>query len=460
MKKTISMVLAVLMLTALLCSCGNSGYNKNLAVDDFADSSAEQQGWLRLPDSSLVINPDEYQGNTSNNKDRLGLNLGILDENGNVTKSLNDLVFIVENKSANGVGGETIWSTADADDIGSILRWGLKATVQGDAGTFTATTSGTPSSAINFMKRLSGVDLSKELVAVLDVSKYNKGEVFVKDDEETEPGWGFSASVAITHPDGKENVSINAQASTEDEGKFVYYFSDTLRNNATYELSESTGQLNCTFGLYGEGTSVVVSEYKIVQFDKGFQYATEAAKTTWYLYAIVSDIAYPNGTKVQTTDYFANYSTVARKITLKDTGLMTLAGKVEGTLTYDSLNNVMVVEGDGYSYVVAPKKKLDITFYNSEADMLAGKYGTTEPTSSTEYWTVYCGSTVQVDSDIYIAVSLDASKDVETLIEETVAPTKSNNTKARFERTKEWWNQYIHVYELPDTYILNVPNAD
>ena len=458
MKKTISMVLAILMLTALLCSCGSSVQNEGLTVDDFADSSETQQGWLGLPDSSLIINPDKYQGNEADNGNRLGLNIGLVDDSGNITKSFNDLIFLVENNSANGKGGEPIWTTAGLDDIGAALRWGSKASVEYNDGSFNANSAGTASSALNFATRVAIPDFSKDIVAILNVSNYSAGAVHVKDDTETQPGWGLSGSLQVIHPDGKETISITAQASNEETGRFVAYFSDVVKSQTNYNLDEASGQLNGTITIYGDGTSITVDEYQIVLIDKGFKYADTKAKTTWYPYAIVSELEYPNGTKAETTDYFANYSTVARKITFKAGGLFTLAGKVEGTLTYDESNNVMVVEGSGYKYVIAPKKKQNVQFFDSEADMLAGRNAKAEPSSATKYWTVSCGR-IEVDTDLFVAVSVDTSKDLETLIAETKKATESGNTDKRLQRTKDYWESYIHYYALPDGLILNVPNV-
>lgn len=455
MKKVFSMVLASLMLVALLCGCGSSAFNEGLTVDDFADSSESQQGWLGLPDSSLVINPDKYQGNESDNGNRLGLNIGILDESGNVKTSLNDLIFLIENNSSNGKSGEDLWTIEDADS--SILRWGSKANVDFNNGSFVASSASTASSTISFASRIP-IDFSKDIVAVLDVANYNAGATYVKDDDETDPGWGFAGSIQVIHPDGKETIALTAQSNVESTGRFVAYFSDLLKNQTSYNLDESTGLLNGTITIYGDGTAITVDEYKIILVEKGFKYAESTAKTTWYPYAIVSELEYQNGTKVETTDYFANYSTVARKLTFKAAGLMTLAGKVEGTLTYDDTNNVMVVEGSGYKYVIAPKKKQDVQFFNSEADMLANKNASSEPSSSTKYWTVSCGR-AEADTDIFVAVSVDESKDTETLIAETKKATESGNTDRRLQRTKDYWESYIHYYELPDSLILNVPNS-
>ncbi len=463
MKKTISMVMALLMLTALLCSCGSAVKNEGLTVDDFADSSENQQGWISVLDSNLVVNPAEYQGNSSDNGNRAALNLGLLDESKNVKTELNDVIFLLENNSANGKGGEVVFTTNEGvDDIKTLLRWNNKVTFNYEDGTFTATQTGSASNNIQLMNRLK-LDFNKDIVAILNIANYTAGTTHVKDDEETDPGWGFSGSMQVVDAEGgKETIAITAQASNEETGRFVAYFSDVVKNQTTKDLATSTGNLNAVITIYGNDTYITVDDYQIVLIDKGFKYAENEAKTTWYPYAIVSEIEYPNGTKAEITDYFAHYTTVGRKIHFAAEGLFTLGGKVEGTLTYDEANNVMVIDGDGYTYAISPKKKQNVQFYNSEADMLSDKNATTEPTSSTKYWTVSLGR-IDVGTDLFVAASAVADSEgvsVEELVERTKEATESGKTQKRLDYTKEWWESYIHVFDLPDDLILNVPNAD
>ena len=48
-----------------------------------------------------------------------------------------------------------------------------------------------------------------------------------------------------------------------------------------------------------------------------------------------------------------------------------------------------------------------------------------------------------------------SQKDRETLKK----ATESGNTDKRLQRTKDYWESYIHYYALPDGLILNVPNV-
>jgi len=455
------MVMALLMLTALLCSCGSAVKNEGLTVDDFADSSENQQGWIGLLDSNLVVNPAEYQGNDSGNGNRMALNLGLLDESKNVMTALDDVIFLMENNAANGLGGETIFTIEGLGDIKEALRYTSKATVSYEDGSFTATQTGSSSQNLGLANKITGLTFDKDIVAILNVANYTAGTTYIIDDEETEPGWGFSANIQVVAADNtRETIAITAQASNEETGRFVAYFSDVVNNQTTKDLATSTGNINnAVITIYGQDTYVTVDEYRIVLIDKGFKYSDAEAKTTWYPYAIVSELEYPNGTKAEVTDYFAHYTTIGRKIHFLSEGLFTLGGKVEGTLTYDESNNVMVIDGDGYTYAISPKKKQNVKFYNSEADMLADKNATTEPTSSTKYWTVSLGR-IDVDTELFVAASAVADSEgvsVDELIARTKEATESGKTQKRLDYTKEWWESYIHVFDLPDALILNVP---
>lgn len=453
MKKTISMVMAFLMLAVLLSSCGSSAKNAGLTVDDFADSSATQQRWLRLEGSSLVVNPDEYLGNDSGTGNRMALNIGLLNEDGTVSKSLNDLIFILENASANGVGGQDIWAI-DISDATANSRWGSKLTVTEDNGLFTAATSGSATQTINFNPRIN-IDLTKDIVALINASSFIPGATV----NDVEAGWKIGGTATVVSPtEGSESAVLSPQTDTTEVGQYVYYLSDMIKSQLKISTEGSSATLNLAFSILGDGTSLTFSNYKVVQIDRGFHYADAAASTTWYPYGIKSALEYTNGTKVETFDYFANYMTVARKITYKAGGLLALAGKVDGTITYDEASNVMVIEGDGYKYVIAPKKKQDVEFYESEADMLARANATTAPTATTKYWTVSCGK-ITVDTDLFVAVSVDPEMTVDELIEATKKAVDAGGTDKRLSKTKEYWESYIHYYDLPNELITNVPQA-
>ena len=91
--------------------------------------------------------------------------------------------------------------------------------------------------------------------------------------------------------------------------------------------------------------------------------------------------------------------------------------------------------------------------------MLAGKNATTEPTSATKYWTVSLGR-IDVGTDLFVAASAVADSEgvsVDELVARTKEATESGKTQKRLDYTKEWWESYIHVFDVPNDLILNAP---
>ncbi len=454
MKKFISIMLVLLLTLGITVGCagGDSGGVKNggITSNDLKDSSATQQRWLRLPDTStnvckLVINPDEYSGGSSGNFNRLALNLGLLDDNKAVTQTLNDLIFVVESKSANGVGGTEVFVPIydqDAEDVNT--RYTVKKMTLDVDGTKVSATipGGDESSTQNItMRDKIPVDFQTDIVAVVDVIST------------------AGAKWKVTGASQKPTYSILAQNDTDATGHFAFNLTEILSQQVTEDDDISVMTLNVTLAVIGAGP-LVFDNYKVLSIERGFQFAAADASTTWYPYGIVSTLEYPNGTAAEVMDYFAGYRTVARRITFTKDGSFYLAGKVYGKLTYDDKQNLMIIEGNGFNYVVSPKRKQYITFYNSEADMLSRSNGTSEPTDSTQYWTVGCGR-IEVDTDLYVSVALDATASVEQLCEEAKDAVGAGKTAKRIEENIKYWDKYLAAITIPSDLILaSAPEKD
>ncbi|MBO5035567.1 MAG: hypothetical protein J6D42_00630 [Clostridia bacterium] len=453
MKKFISIMLVLVLALSLLAGCGGDAggvKNNGIKSKDLADSSDTQQRWLRLPDSSsntcrLVINPDEYAGGNAGNYDRLPLNLGLLNDDATVKKSLNDLIFIVESNSANGIGGtDTFVPVYDQEDTENVnTRYTVKKMTLDVDGTKVSAIigEGDETSTQNITMRVKiPVDFSVDIVAVVDIVSSS------------------GVKWKVTGASQKPTYSILAQNDTDATGHFAFNLTEILSQQLKEDDDVSAMTLNCTLSVIGANSPLVFDNYKIVTIERGFQYADANASTTWYPYGIVSTLTYPNGTAAEVMDYFADYSTVARRIQFTADGSFYLAGKVYGTLTYDEKQNLMIIEGDGFNYVVSPKRKQYVTFYNSEADLLARVNGTEEPTADTQYWTVGCGR-IEVGSDLYVSVALDANKSVEELCEEAKAAVGAGNTAKRIETNIEYWDAYLAAITIPSDLILASASA-
>ncbi|MDF2685120.1 MAG: hypothetical protein K0S55_301, partial [Clostridia bacterium] len=165
-------------------------------------------------------------------------------------------------------------------------------------------------------------------------------------------------------------------------------------------------------------------------------------------------VKYPNGTELEVTDFFADEKTISRKIRAITGGAMALGGEFNGTATYDSKKGYMQVEGDGFKYVVAPKRKLNPKFYANEADMLAVKNGSDTATGTTGFWTVGLSNFTPED-ELYMAISLDTELSMDELGE--LVKDKINATKAEtfYNDRIVFWDTYLIENAIPSTYIIN-----
>lgn len=450
MKKILALAMAAIFAISLLVACSGGGStgpkNNGIVSTDMVDSSDTQQRWLRLPgnssnESHLVINPAEYTGSASGNFNRLPLNVGYLDNEGNLKYTLDNAIFLVESNSANGVGGTQIFTPVyeeDAEDLN--IRWSSKkldlyvdgtkvtCTIKGDTPDTTATQT------LALKDKLS-VDFSKDLVACINVIS-------------CDCQWKLAGSTS------KPATTVLAQSDTSATGNFTYNLTEIITAQLKEEDDTSATTLAMTLTVYGTAHTFVFSDYKYVAIDRGFNYAASDATTTWAPYAITSKLAYPNGTSATVADYFAGYHTVARQIKFDSVGTFYLAGKVDGKLTYNDKKSLLIVEGSDYNYVISPKRKQYVAFYESEQDMLKRVNGTAEPTSSSKYWTISCGR-LEVGDELYVSIALDAKGglSLDDLEAEAKRATSAGETAGRIQKNIEFWNEYLAAITIPSDFI-------
>jgi hypothetical protein len=430
--KKISLLLTVLMLMGLFTACGGPA-NKNPGITsvDLQDSGAAQQRWLSMPGSKLVINPDAFSTGTDNSDLlRVPLNIGIMNIEGEtpvVDKTINNLMFLMETNASNGVGGTVLFTGHWGDSMNFTYNKNeLAVEPEGD---------------------------NKVKYYVTDTSANAWAGMTMKQFVECNFDKDVFLNVSVPECVGMFSLkgTIEAQADVRKTGALSY--------NLT-EISKFTGKKKIQFTMYAieKNNPVTFDLFEIKEIDKGNHFATEKATSTWAPYAITYNIKYPNGAAFEVTDFFADEQTIVRKLRCVAAGAMVLGGEYNGTATYDSKTGYVQVEGDGFKYVVAPKRKLNPKFYANEADMLAVANGTDAPAGTTGFWTIGL-SNFAVDDELYMAVSMDTEKSLEDLGAQV--KDKINTTKAAAFYTDRitFWDTYLVDNAIPSTYIKNAPAA-
>jgi hypothetical protein len=439
MKKLLSLLTAVILTGTLLTSCGESNKNPGITSVDLTDASAAQQRWLRLPESNLIINPDAFSGTDSSDLKKLPLNIGILDTSGEkatVKYTANDMLFIMEDNSANGKGGTEIFKAIFAGD-GANMTYN-KTNLNVDSTGEKITMSVNPKcpnvwEGITFKKALD-LNLDKDVIIDIDIADC-QGRMSLKGN--------------LTKPSIADTVIAQEDATIT--GHKTYGLSDVI---AKLGVTSGMAKLNFTIFAIDYDKPVTINSFKIKEIDRGFHVATDNAKTEWSPSAIKSTLTYPNGSYLETTDFFIDNNTIGRKIRAVDASTLTLGGKLAGKATYDSKANTFNVEADGFKYVIAPKRKLNVAFYDSEADMLAKINGSPEAKETSAYWCVGFG-TMQPDDEVNIAISMSTDLSIEEMNGLVKDGTSSIKTKTMMEDRIAYWDEYLVNNEITPDYILN-----
>lgn len=376
--------LAVVMLVSL-AACGKKVEDSASA---YIDSSENQQRWLKTPDSKLVINPDSASGSQ-----KQALNLGISDDSGNVTDTFSDLLYVLEDRSSNGVGGVEYWS---ADFSSSSELW----------------------------MNLDLLDANNSRNDQLDivVNPDTKTTLFGEGDEFDLDANNLTLVVDVQQCDAPFNIKVRTfgpaaevtLGNISSPGTYTYNLRKALHVGTNPNMKYGQ-RLVCFDFVFSSGGSYKFNSFKLMDLNSGLQKAEANVSSTWAPYSISSELAFPNGTAIKAEDFFYGENTVDRVISCIKGGNIVLAGKVYGTAAFDEDQNVITMESSSGNIAIASKRKGDVTFYKTEDDMLGDMNGSSDPAEA-QYWTLAIGEVVEPQDEentgdsFYVAVSLDKTK--------------------------------------------------
>lgn len=427
MKHVFSALLSIVILFTLF-GCGEVNMNPGITSVDLVDNSETQQRWLRLPDSNLVINPESYsKEKESGDFLNMPLNIGILDEEGNLKKTIDDAMFFMEKNSSNGKGGEVIFTG----------NW-------------------TPEN-INF--NVNKPEMEYEPIGETGVkfwikpeSKYNAVIMTFKKRLEMDFDQDIFLNVNVIECVGM--ISLKGDLEPQHDIRTTGLLSYNLT-----EFSGYTGKKKLSLGVYAiePGNPVAIDLYEIRQIPKGFHYGNNIL-TTWAPYSLVSNIGYENETSISVTDVFASEKTIVRKITGVEKGVLALAGKYNGSLSYDNKNGCINITGDGYKYTIATKRKANFRCFATEDDMKNDKNEITENYPDNGYWLINFGAVNPEDSAfLSITVDSDNSMTFEEMAEMGKEYLSEKKYDAMYTERIESWNEYIAKNELTSEFFKNLP---
>ncbi len=438
MKRIFSSIMVVALVLAVFAGCGGGN---NFTCADVVNSSASQQRWIKSFDSNIVVNPDAIGAESYTEADEdMSLDLGILAEDGSVAKTLDDVVFFLETSVSNGKGGEAFWTanfTPGDENVRGVARLENNSS---DGGMFSATV---PEGMSLNIRAKSGLELNfiDDIYMVLDVGAISaETEVHVV----CGANWGVG--------------DFNVYEDVKNPGVYVAELTQAFIDacvEANDEEPDTSKPVKVTpqFNMQ-DSMSLLLNSWSIRSIPLSFQKATKAMKNTWYPYQIVSSQEFDYGMALTTTDMITGENAVTRKVVCDLSGNVYIAGYLNGgTATYDEKNSVVTVTGDGFEYSVCVKRSGDITFYDSEEDMLTNTAPSAEPKATSQYWTISQTSyNVGETYNIGVAASLTAGA---TASEAKTAASAA--TLKKFEASAvDKWDEFIAANDVSD-YIVNIP---
>lgn len=436
--KVIAFCLVAVMAVGLFAACGNS-YNFTSA--DVVDSSENQQRWLKYPGSDITINPSAVNGTDSSDTLKQALSIGIGD------KALDNVLFTLENLASNGVSGSNEWE-ADFSPETTPFKGGMSKLTNNSKG-----------SALNVVvpEDVNGKALSAS--APLSINNPNEARPydFVNKKYYLVVESGECAEMADIHFYTFNPVCEPLAMSIGSNETKVVCLNDVCEASDPALITENT---TAYFDIrFKVGGAYQFNSFAVKVIDSGVQPAASSS-LEWAPYSIKNTATFPNGTVIESQDFFFDTNTVTRRLVANSSGMIVVGGAIAdgAAVNYIEKDGVIEIDGaNGINYSVRLGVKDTVKFYASEADMLADK-NALDSANGAKYWVSHI-SDLSVGDPVYFAVSASTQEKAITLTGKNKNSTSQSRARKRLETLPAEWDEYIKSHGDVETYIKNIPES-
>jgi hypothetical protein len=330
---------------------------ETLSSDELSLTGADQFRWLSVPNSRIVLNPYDFNQTTSevvqNSGPDLPLSAGYYAHDAaEVVKPLLSLYRHPAGQPNPTPPATTFDDEFDTLDPAWTREPGVQASVANSQ--LSLELSATSPNPWGALSRTLTVDVDAYPIVGVDVSS----------------------------ADGKWSLKVNDGSAAVDTALQT----DNDRTGAmTYDLREATGWSGTktfTLKLFVIERQAPLTVDRIAIQAEPVNWLQSAAtwSTTWRPYALDFDASYHGASGPATVDgydVFCDTGSVARVIT--STGLpgpdgagLTLAGRYDGTVTYQPTIGALTISGTTFTYAIALGRDNHVRYYANEADLRAG----------------------------------------------------------------------------------------
>ena len=330
-------------------------------AESLLSDGKEQNRYLTLPGSRLVINPFNFETQAREttqvqyaNRPSMPLNIGYCDPFMGAGRGieLSNLLLMAEKTSADAApGAETIWQAAlDSDSAwtyGGAAGTDCAASFDGDSASFTV---------------LDSCDEDWEYMETTLTAEVKDTHLSLKVEDISEGG-----RIAVKVNRGKgEDVSL---METGTPGTY------------TFNLEELTGwsgkqDIQVRVFAVGKGTTVTFSGLKVQKAPRAYADA-KSYSTSWRPDFLGFKASYSKGTKLSGKDFLYDEKTVVRDMEITGKRGFLIYGEYNGAASVQ--DGTVLIQRENFSYAITLSEDVAPVFYPSLAEALAGGEGSASP---------------------------------------------------------------------------------
>jgi len=410
-----------------------------VTAGDLAQTGADQQRWLSIPGSRIVMNPfnDDAGGSEidQNSGPQLPLNTGYYVNDKAPTTS-----GLLQAYRRTGDGGSGSDATAGfSDDFSDVSAWSKAS----NGATMSAVDAGgavtLPGSSYGYVARKITVDVSANPILTIDVAS-------------TKGLWAVKLN---TNDDGNGDDAFELQHDSTATGKQDYNLASTTGWTGTKTFWLKLYQI-------GNGDSNTTTTYKSLSMHPGSVpvQASTSASTTWRPDRLEFTARYAKGT-VTGDDQFHDVNSITRRITADgvdaDGGKLVIAGAWNGTPSYDEATRVLTITAQNYVYAIALPGDANAEFYGSTSSLLAGAQAANAPSGSTGTWAVSLP-----DGSYATGVGFAPGTDAAAAAQADSSALKAGDTDTAKSDAAKWtdyWNDVFSRVPAAEDYSVHATEA-
>ncbi|HEY6739853.1 MAG TPA: hypothetical protein VI076_13495, partial [Actinopolymorphaceae bacterium] len=408
---------------------------------DLVQSGQDQQRWLSIPHSRIVLEPYDFDSRQSAVEQSTGpeLPMSVGYYAGDQASTVRDVLTLHERPAGEPpdvdveIGFE---DTFDALDPAWVAEPGVDARA----------TDGQLHMALPAEAPNPWGALSRELTVDLDT--YSQLRITVP---EVEGQWALKVT------DGSDPVDIVLQSDTDRTGTFTYDVS---------EVTGWTGTKTFTVRLFvvQKEKALRVDDLRLQSRPPAWLRSAKTFSTTWAPYALSFDAEYASGRRLRGQDFFHDTDSVTRALTVEnapgDGSTVAISGTYRGTVSYDRDRHTLLVAHGPYRYaVVLPDAEGDVEYYADESMLVAGGPRLPEPGTS-GYWTVRLRLDEERRARSVVGLGFGTTDEpTDTVVQRARAAATRPGAATDPARWERFWDQRLARVPHPEDFSLAVADT-